>query len=221
MIRATTAGSLIAATVLLLAPSARGHSRSGRYREAVFGTSQTASESSGIQARATSETWATQALSLTSAIPGGSAAGAAAGAANGFTFWNALAAIPTVRINFVAGAAAAANVPLTWAALAAGIGGETGNPAVNFMSRPITLNQAVTLRSDGWNLVSPAVLQVDAFTINVHEAGHALGLDHPASVTQIMSQTVASTGPGGRWTAVVEDDSVCRPAHGAECGRRP
>jgi hypothetical protein len=140
------------------------------------------------------------------AAPANVQAGAAAQAASGYTFWNSLAAIPSVNIKFVAGAAAASKSTTSWGALAGTTLGSTGNVAVNFNPRNITLNNTLTLRSDGWNVFNPAggaaVKQFDTFSVNVHEAGHVLGLNHPGSITQIMTQTGASLAAGGRYDAV-------------------
>jgi len=140
------------------------------------------------------------------APPANVQAGAAAQAALGYTFWNALAAIPSVNINFVAGAAAASKSTTSWGALAGTTLGSTGNVGINFNPRNVTLNNTLTLRSDGWNIFNPAgpaaSQQFDTFSINVHEAGHVLGLNHPGSVSQIMSQTGAALGAGGKYAAV-------------------
>lgn len=140
------------------------------------------------------------------AAPANVQAGAAAQAALGYTFWNALSAIPTVNIKFVAGAAANSKSTTSWGALAGTTLGATGNVAVNFNPRNITLNNALTIRSDGWNIFNAAgpaaSQQFDTFSINVHEAGHVLGLNHPSSLTQIMTQTGAAIGAGGSWAAV-------------------
>ena len=140
------------------------------------------------------------------APPANVQAGAAAQAALGYTFWNALSAIPNVNINFVPGAAAKANSTTSWGALANSLLGSTNNAAVNFIPRNITLSNTLTVRSDGWNIYNPAgpaaSQQFDTFSINVHEAGHVLGLNHPSSLLQIMAQTGAAVGAGGRWAAV-------------------
>ena len=140
------------------------------------------------------------------APPANVQAGAAAQAALGYTFWNALSAIPNVNINFVPGAAAKANSTTSWGALANSLLGSTNNAAVNFIPRNITLSNTLTVRSDGWNIYNPAgpaaSQQFDTFSIDVHEAGHVLGLNHPSSLLQIMAQTGAAVGAGGRWAAV-------------------
>src|SRR5205085_6702077 len=119
------------------------------------------------------------------AAPANVQAGAAAQAANGYTFWNALAAIPSVRINFAAGAAAAANSKTAWGALAGTTLGSADNAAINFNNRDITLNNNLTRRSDGWNIFKPGgITEFDTFTVNDHEAGHVLGLNHPGRNTQ-------------------------------------
>ncbi|HEY2842970.1 MAG TPA: hypothetical protein VGJ09_04940, partial [Bryobacteraceae bacterium] len=137
------------------------------------------------------------------AAPANVQAGAAAQAANGYLFWNQLAAIPSVRINFVPFRIplAAPKSIVSWGAPGAGVLGDANNPAINFNNRDITLSNTLTLRSDGWN-IRGAVNQFDTSTINVHEAGHVLGLNHPGAITQIMTQTGASLGAGGRFKTV-------------------
>jgi hypothetical protein len=138
------------------------------------------------------------------APPANVQAGAAAQAALGYTFWNALSAIPTVNIKFVAGAAANSKSTTSWGAI--GPVGSTGNAAVNFDPRNITLSNTLAVRSDGWNIFNPAgpaaSQQFDTFSINVHEAGHVLGLNHPGSVSQIMTSGGAVLAAGGKWDAV-------------------
>lgn len=141
------------------------------------------------------------------AAPAGAQAGAAAAAAAGFQPWHRLGQIPTVRINFAAQAAAAgAKLPVTWGVTA--FPGEATGAAPGYNPDPIVLNQARTLRTDGWSIdragTRPALIdEYDVYTTMVHEVGHPLGLGHPGSMQQVMTdQTTARGNAASNWRFV-------------------
>jgi hypothetical protein len=146
------------------------------------------------------------------APPANAQVAARAAVSNGFEMWNKLAAIPSVKINYVLKPAGPkVNIPVTWGALAGAPGEAMGAPP-KFSPDPIVLNSAVTLRTDGWNLdytgaaAPPGLIsEYDIETTSVHESGHTLGLGHPQSVTQIMTpQDTGRQAAGGSWQTVLQ-----------------
>lgn len=140
------------------------------------------------------------------AAPAAAQAGAAAAAGNAFQTWNLYGALPTVRIKFTSQAAAAgALIPLSWGNEASP-GAATG-AAPGYSPDPIILNQARTLRTDGWSLdlagTRPGLIdEYDVYTTVIHEVGHPLGLGHPGSISQVMTPQNTARGAGGKWRAV-------------------
>ena len=139
-------------------------------------------------------------VSYSSAAPTTAQGGANAGNAEvdaAFKKWDALKAIPTVKIKLVpAGVGKKPNVPTTWEDDLTSPG-ETRNVAINANPMPVVLNlgnagKNITLRTDRFTIDKAGtranvIDENDVYSTTVHEVGHVLGLDHPDSARQVMT----------------------------------